>query len=156
MADPEPRQIDWASAPIEDGTLTVELTGKGSKAWKTRFANVQALLDTPHTTWGEVPHTTWGEVRLNKSAVKVLGVPQGVESELRHCLESVVLQANSDTQPETPEDDAEADDASEDPDVDEQMTATSGRSHDNRRLTMAKDRGPSVKNDKQYEGKKSS
>jgi len=116
MATPEPRQIDWASAQMEDGALTVELTGKGSKAWKARFENVQALLDTPHATWGEV--------RLNKSAVKVAGVQQGVEPELRHFLESVVLQANSDTQPETPEDDAETDDASEESDLDEQMTAT--------------------------------
>lgn len=115
MADPEPRQIDWASAQINDGKLTVELTGKSSKAWKARFENVLALLDTPHTTWGEV--------RLNKSAVKVAGVQQGAEPELRHFLESVALQANSDTQAETPEDDAETDDADE-PDVDEQMTAT--------------------------------
>ena len=116
MADPDPRHIDWASAQIEDGTLTVELTGKGSKAWKARFENVLALLDTPHTTWGET--------RLNKSTVKVAGVQQGGEPELRHFLESVVLQANSDTQPETPEDDVEGDDAGGEPDVDEQMTAT--------------------------------
>lgn len=115
MTDSEPRQIDWASAQIEDGTLTVELTGKGSKAWKARFENVLTLLDTPHTAWSEV--------RLKKSAVKVAGVQQGVEPELRHFLESVVLQANSDTQPEAPEDDAETDDAGEE-DVDEQMTAT--------------------------------
>lgn len=116
MADPEPRHIDWASAQIEDGTLAVELIGKGSKAWKARFENVLALLDTPHTTWGEV--------RLHKSTVKVAGVQQGGEPELRHFLESVVLQANSDTQPEAPEDDAEGDDAGGEPDVDEQMTAT--------------------------------
>jgi hypothetical protein len=116
MANPEPRHIDWASAQIEDGTLTVELTGKVSKAWKARFENVQALLDTQHTTWGEV--------HLNKSAVKVAGVQQGAEPELRHFLESVVLQANSDTQADTPEDDAETDYASEESDVDERMTAT--------------------------------
>ncbi len=116
MADPEPRHIDWASAQIEGGTLTVELMGKGSKVWKARFENVLALLDTPHTTWGEV--------RLHKSTVKVVGVQQGGEPELRHFLESVVLQANSDTQPEAPEDDAEGDDAGGEPDVDEQMTAT--------------------------------
>jgi hypothetical protein len=116
MADPEPRQIDWASAQIEDRTLTVDLTGKGSKAWTARFENVLALLDTPHTTWRAV--------RLNKRAVKVIGVQQGSEPDLRHFLESVVLQANSDTQPEAPDDDAETDDAGEESDVDEQMTAT--------------------------------
>lgn len=116
MADPEPRHIDWASAQIEDGTLTLELIGNGSKVWKARFENVLALLDTPHTTWGEV--------RLHKSTVKVAGVQPGGEPELRHFLESVVLQANSDTQPETPQDNAEDDDANGEPDVDEQMTAT--------------------------------
>jgi hypothetical protein len=116
MADPEPRQIDWASAQMTDGTLTVELTGKGSKAWKERFENVLALLDTPHAAWGEV--------RLRKSAVQVAGVQQGTEPELRHFLESIVLQANSDTQPEAPKDDAEVDDAGEETALDEQMTAT--------------------------------
>ncbi len=115
MSDPEPRQIDWASTQIEDGTLTVELTGKGSKVWKARFENVLALLDTPHTTWGSV--------RLNKRAVEVAGVQQGTEPALRHFLESVVLQANSDTQPEAPEDDVGTDGEGE-TDLDERMTAT--------------------------------
>lgn len=74
------------------------------------------LLDTPHTTWGET--------RLNKSTVKVAGVQRGGEPELRHFLENVVLQANSDTQPETQEDDVEGDDAGGEPNIDEQMTAT--------------------------------
>ncbi|MFZ2112483.1 MAG: hypothetical protein WAU77_01980 [Solirubrobacteraceae bacterium] len=56
----------------------------------------------------------------SQSTVNVAGVQQGSEPELRHFLESVVLQANSDTQPEAPEDD----DAGGEPDVDEQMTAT--------------------------------
>lgn len=116
MTDPEPRQINWASAQIEDGTLTVELIGKGSKAWKARFENVLALLDTPHSTWGEV--------HLNKNAVKVFDAQQGTESELRHFLESVVLQANSDTQPPAPRAAAQTDDEGDEPDLDEQMTAT--------------------------------
>jgi hypothetical protein len=116
MSTPKPRHIDWASAQIEEGTLTVELTGRGSKAWKARFENVLALLDTPHSKWSEV--------RLNKNAVRVDGLQQGSEPELRHLLESIVLQANSDTQPEPPEVDAETDDDREGPDADERMTAT--------------------------------
>jgi hypothetical protein len=54
MAAPEQRNIDWGSAEIEDATLTVELTGASSKAWKQRFESVLALLDTPHGRWGEV------------------------------------------------------------------------------------------------------
>ncbi len=116
MADPEPRQIDWASAQTEDGTLTVELTGKNSKAWKARFENVLALLDTPHSAWGAV--------HLNKNAIEVAEVRQGTESELRHLLESAVLQANSDTQPKAPEAAAETDDAGDERGIDEQMTQT--------------------------------
>jgi hypothetical protein len=116
MSTPELRHVDWATAQIEDGTLTVELTGRGTRAWKARFENVLALLDTPHSKWGEV--------RLKKNAVKVDGPQQGSEAELRHLLESSVLQANSDTQPEPPEEDAETDDAGGVSDADRQMTAT--------------------------------
>lgn len=95
MAAAEPRQIEWGSAQMQDGTLTVELTGSGSKAWKVRFENVLALLDTPHSSWGDV--------RLTKNAIKVTNLQKGGESELHHFLESVLLQANSDTEPDTPQ-----------------------------------------------------
>ena len=115
MATPEPRQIDWDSARIKDATLTVELSGPSSKAWGAQFEHVLVLLDTPHNNWGEV--------KLTKQAIKVAGVQPGVESELRHFLESIVLQANSDVAPDPPEQDAdsEGDPASE---LDESMTAT--------------------------------
>jgi hypothetical protein len=115
MATVEPRQIAWDSAQIEDATLTVELTGSASKAWKARFEGVLALLDTPHGGWGEV--------HLTKKAIEVADLQQGSESELRHFLESIVLQANSDTAPDTSQhdDDSEEDHGS---DPDEQMTAT--------------------------------
>jgi hypothetical protein len=100
MAAPEQRNIDWGSAEIEDATLTVELTGKGSKAWKQRFQSVHALLDTPHSRWGEV--------HLGKAAIQVADVQQGTETELRHFLESIVLQVNSELpQPEEPGHDGE-------------------------------------------------
>jgi hypothetical protein len=115
MATAEPRHIDWGSAQIEDGTLTVELTGSASKAWRARFENVLALLDTPHSSWGEI--------QLAKSAIKVADPQPGCESELRHLLESVLLQANSDTQPGTLQQDDE-DERDHEPDPDEQMAAT--------------------------------
>ncbi len=115
MATGEPRQIEWGSARIEDATLTVELTGSASKAWKARFESVPALLDTPHSSWGEV--------HLTKKGIKVGDLQQGGESELRHFLESVVLQANSDTALDTPEHDDDSDEDHE-PDPEEQMTAT--------------------------------
>ena len=100
MAAPEQRNIDWGSADIKDATLTVELTGTSSKAWKQRFQSVLALLETPHRRWGEV--------RLNKSGIQVAEVQQGTETELRHFLESIVLQVNSELpQPEEVQQDAE-------------------------------------------------
>jgi hypothetical protein len=117
MAAPEQRNIDWGSAEIEDAALTVALAGASSKAWKRRFESVLALLVTPHSRWGEV--------HLNKKAIQVADVQPGTETELRHFLESIVLQVNSELpQPEEPEQDAE-----KEPEVDEaaqadrQMTA---------------------------------
>jgi hypothetical protein len=117
MAAPEQRNIDWGSANIEDGTLTVELTGASSKAWRQGFESILALLETPHSRWGEV--------HLNKKGIQVAEVQQGTETELRHFLESVVLQANSELpQPEGAQQDAE-DRApiNEEAQVDRQMTA---------------------------------
>ncbi len=113
----EPRQIQWGSAQIEDGTLTVELAGASSNAWKARFENVLTLLDTPHSGWGEVG--------LTKRAIKISGVQRGSEAELRHFLESAVLQANTDTAPAASQPDGEDEDEDDDePNVDEQMAQT--------------------------------
>lgn len=114
MATVEPRQIQWGSTQIDDATLEVELTGAPSKAWRARFQSVLALLDTPHSNWGKV--------RLTKKGIKVTDLQQGSESELRHFLESIVLQANSDTAPQPDHQDNDGDD--QEPDPDEQMTAT--------------------------------
>ena len=93
----ERRQIEWGTAEIDDGTLTVQLTGASSKSWKARFENVLALLDTPHSGRGEVS--------LTKKAIKVSGVQQ----------------ANTDTAPDAPPPHEEED---EEPDADEQMAQT--------------------------------
>jgi hypothetical protein len=112
----ERRQIEWGSAEIEDGTLTVQLAGASSKAWTARFESVLALLDTPHSGWGEVSFT--------KKAINVSGVQQGSEAELRHFLESAVLQANTDTAPDAPSPHDDEDDGHEKPDADEQIAQT--------------------------------
>jgi hypothetical protein len=117
MATVERQQIEWASARIEDAKLTVELTGSASRAWKLRFESVAALLETPHSGWGEV--------HLTKKAIKVADLQRGSEAELRHFLESVVLQTNSDAAPDAPQrDDDGAGDEGLEPDADEQMAAT--------------------------------
>ncbi len=117
MSAPEPRNIDWGTTEIEEGTLTVELTGSSSKAWKQHFLSVLALLETPHSRWGEV--------RINRKGMQVSEVQQGTETELRHFLESIVLQVNSELpQPEestqSVEEETHVDEAAH---VDRQMTA---------------------------------
>ncbi len=112
MAAIEARHIRWGSTQIEDGTLIVELSGPNSKAWNERFASVLALLDTPHSGWGGV--------RLTKKGIKVNDLQQGIEEQLRHLLESIVMQVNTDTDAEEnlPESEIE-----NEPDADEQMAA---------------------------------
>ena len=117
MAAPEQRNIEWGTADVEDATLSLQLSGASSKAWKQRFDSVLTLLDSRHGRWGEV--------HLNKKGIRVVEVQPGTESELRHFLETVVLQANSELpQPEGPGQDAEAgthvDEAAQ---TDRQMTA---------------------------------
>jgi hypothetical protein len=82
------RAIDWASAEIRDGTLTVQLTGDAPKGWGKDFAGVLALL--------QQSNQGWGKIKLTKNVIEVTDVLEGSEAELRHLLESVVLQVNSD------------------------------------------------------------
>jgi hypothetical protein len=118
MTVPEPRSIDWGTAETQDATLAVELTGASSKVFKQRFEAVLKLLATPHSHWGEI--------RLSKKQIHVADVQQGSESELRHLLESVVLQTNS----ELPQPDESVEDGVRETPVDEaaqadrRMTAT--------------------------------
>jgi hypothetical protein len=84
----QPRKIDWASAEIEGGALAVELTGDAVKGWAKDLAGVLTLL--------EASNHRWGAVRISKNVITVSGVQEGAEQDLRHFLESVVLQVNSD------------------------------------------------------------
>jgi hypothetical protein len=116
MSNETPREIDWESAQIQDGALDVALTGTGDKAWKKRFRTVQALLGTPRSNWGEVS--------LSDNGIQVAAVQPGSESELRHFLESIVLQVNSDVAPDAPEESDDSDGGEDERDADEAMTAT--------------------------------
>jgi len=83
----QPRGIDWASAEMRDGELTVELRGEAPRGWNKSFAAVLALLDRGGG---------WGQIKVRKGALVVAHVREGAEDELRHLLESAVMQANSD------------------------------------------------------------
>ena len=80
-------RIEWGSATVTDGRLSVELSRPRPKGWSTRFESVLAQLG--HSGHG------WGEVSVGKRKVHVDAVTPGAEEDLRHFLESAVLQANA-------------------------------------------------------------
>ncbi len=103
-------RLDWSTAQVKDGDLTVELDGEIAKGWKKSFKTTVKLLGG-----GE-----WGRVEFKKGEVRVAGVAPGSEEKLRHYLEGVVEQANaSQSEP----DEARADDAPEPKGPDAEMTA---------------------------------
>jgi hypothetical protein len=87
--------IDWASATVKDGDLTVALAGEPSADWAQR---VQAVLERL-----ERPGSGWGATKVTKTAIKVKAVTAGAEDDLRHLLDGAVQQANADFAP--PEED---------------------------------------------------
>jgi hypothetical protein len=98
----EPR-LDWSTAEVRDGKLTVALEGEQPKGWKQSFETVAQLLS----------HGEGSPVKLKKSEVRVEDLRPGDEEKVRHLLESVIQQANADHRP--PEEE-QADDENEDDD----------------------------------------
>lgn len=88
----EQASLDWSTAEVRNGTLSVTLTGERPKGWDQSFAATAAMLGAG---------SDWDQVQLKKDKVKVSGVAPGVEDKLHHFLESVILQANADHAPET-------------------------------------------------------
>jgi len=99
-------EIEWASAEVSDGTLSVALSGKPSKEWRQRVESVVERLGRDG-------------VEVKKGRLVVGGVEPGTEPDVRHLLESAVLQANSDLG-EGEDDEHEEDEASQ---ADREMTA---------------------------------
>ncbi len=95
----EPPSIDWSTAQVSDGKLTVKVSGEPPSGWKERFKRTAALLGS-----GE-----WEEIRLKKGEIHVKGVPPETEDKLRHHLESLVTEANA----VVPEPEPEPEEASE-------------------------------------------
>ena len=103
--------IDWGSASVDGGRLTVALAGSASAEWKERVQQVIQRL--------ERGSGGWGEITVTKSKLRVDAVKPGSETDLRHFLESAVLQANADLRPEEPAATTDDDERSEE---DQQMT----------------------------------
>ncbi len=97
----EAPRLEWSAAAVDDGTLTVPITGDPPRGWKSTFEHTVRLLGGGG----------WGEVSLKKHKVKVAEVPEGTEDELRHFLEGVVQESNA-AHVDTEQDDDEADDPS--------------------------------------------
>ena len=84
--------IDWGTASVDDGQLTVAFEGKPSTEWRERF---EAVMDRLRQ-----PSAHFGEIKVGKAKLRVTGVEPGAESDLRHLLESAALQANADAAPD--------------------------------------------------------
>lgn len=85
---PEP-QLDWSTAEVTRGRLTVSVAGELPDGWKATFEHTARLL-----SGGE-----WEDVTLKKHNVRVEGLQPGSEEKLRFLLESVVQQANATHEP---------------------------------------------------------
>ncbi len=77
--------LDWSTAEVRDGKLTVKIAGDPPKGWEDAFNSTAALLGGRDV----------GHVELQKGLAHVDGVTPGSEERTRHLLESVVQQANS-------------------------------------------------------------
>jgi hypothetical protein len=102
-----PLHIDWSSAKVEDGELTVGLSDKPSKKWATRFEGVLQRL----ASHGSSPFGV--ELAPRKGTLTVAGVEEGQEPDVRHLLESAVVQVNSDVATEDDEDEGDEEEHSE-------------------------------------------
>ncbi len=112
--------LQWSAAEVRNGTLTVQVAGDRPRGWKATFEQTVRLLGGG----------SWGEVMLKGAKIKVAGVAEGSEDEVRHFLEGVVQQANAtrvESDEESPDQADDADDAGDrdgdDDDANARMTS---------------------------------
>jgi hypothetical protein len=105
-------QIDWTTASVRDGRLKVEIAGDPGRDWSARVEEIAERLDRSGNAWGKIA--------VKKSTLRVKDVAEGAEADLRHLLESAVLQANAEF---APDDDEPDDDDDKGSDEDRAMTA---------------------------------
>ena len=86
--------LNWSTADVKDGKLTVPLEGDVPKGWRKSFEATVKLLGS-----GD-----WGEIQVKRDKVRVSDVEPGSEDKLRFHLEAVVQQANADHEPEESDD----------------------------------------------------
>jgi hypothetical protein len=107
---PQEATLDWSSAAVDDGRLTVPVIGEIPTGWTKRVGHVAERLGRPSNAWGAL--------KVTKKELVVADVKPGTETDLHHFLESAVLQANADLRDDD-EDDADGGERSEE---DQRMT----------------------------------
>jgi hypothetical protein len=103
-------ELDWASSSVEDGELTVPLAGGPPSEWTDRLGKVVERLYRSGSGFGAV--------KVMRKRLRVASVKPGAEADVRHFLDSAVLQVNADF---APRDDDEADEGRTE--ADSRMTA---------------------------------
>jgi hypothetical protein len=110
--DPHPHgELDWASASVKDGELSVDVAGTPNAEWTRALESIVERLYRPGSGWGEV--------KIAKATLRVASVSPGSEADLRHFLDSAVLQVNTNF---APDEEGEADDDEGGPPEDREMT----------------------------------
>src|SRR3954471_24438944 len=99
-------EIDWSTAEVKDGTLSVELSDDVPEEWNERIPQVVGRLGVRGA----------GEVGLDGRTITVSDVQQGRESESHQPLEGALLQAAADHPPAEPEEGDEDGDGASDTD----------------------------------------
>ena len=107
---PQEAALDWGSASVDDGRLSVPVIGDVPAGLTKRVLHVAERLSRPSNAWGAIKAT--------KKQLEVAEVTPGAETDLHHFLESAVMQANADLR-EDQDEDATDDARSE---SDQQMT----------------------------------
>jgi hypothetical protein len=105
-------EIDWSTAEVQDGTLTVELSDDVPEEWSERIPQVVGRLGVRGA----------GEVEVEGRRITVSDVHQGAEPEIRQALEGAVLQAAADHPPPEPDEEGEDGEDGGRSDADQAMT----------------------------------
>jgi hypothetical protein len=113
------REIDWSTAEVREAGLTVSVLGDAPDDWTDYVTDILERLDRGTSAWGDI--------EVGDDQFEVDAVRRGSESDLRHLLESAVLQANAHFDLSDVEDDdrdRDEEDEEDDEDHDRQMEET--------------------------------
>ncbi len=102
-------QLDWSSAEVSRGKLSVSLDGEPTKQWRASFERTVQLLD----------RGTWADIELSKRMITVAAVEPGSEEKLRFFLDSAVQEANGEQPDENDDEERDGDHDETEPEADD-------------------------------------